>query len=84
MSLDHNRVPAGSQCHFELRDDDARECQPRFMCWSSARGPYMEGQMCVFVIRRAQLERGKQQYEAGGRECKREMLSAELSPHRSQ
>lgn len=59
MSLDHNRVPAGSPCHFELATmmQENVNDSPGSYAGPQPEG-YMEGQMCVFAIRKAELERG--------------------------
>lgn len=57
MSLDHNHVPAGSQCRLELAmmmQEDVND-SPGSYVGAEPEG-CMEGQMCVFVIRKVGLE----------------------------
>lgn len=58
MSLDHNHVPAGPQCHFKLAlmmQEDVNG-SPGSHVGPQPEG-YMEGQMCAFVIRKVELVR---------------------------
>lgn len=57
MSLDHNRVPAGSQCHFKLALMMQENVSPSSCTGLQPEG-CKEGQMCVFVIRGAEEEGG--------------------------
>lgn len=76
MVLDHNPAPAGSRHHFELATMTHENV-------SDSPGPppegYMEGQACVFVIRK--VERRVQGWETDEKSVREGAIPARLSPH---